>query len=80
MHHFVFWSFFSTFLSLRLSDFCVVLLTNFALRHFVDDHELGDVSVSLLTVQHRFAFVYLLFSLTSAVVLLSAHLCLESAE
>ena len=37
---------------LSFSLFC----TNFALRFFVDDHELGDVSVSLFTVQLRCAF------------------------
>ena len=31
-------------------------LQTFALRHLVDDYELGEVSVSLLTVQHRCAF------------------------
>ena len=29
----------------------VIAFTNFPPRHFVDDHELGDVSVSLFTVQ-----------------------------
>ena len=40
----------------RLS-FCIVFFALFALRYFVDDYELGDVNVSLLTVQLRCASV-----------------------
>ena len=35
------------------------LLRRFIMRHFVDDLELGEVSVSVLTVQLRCTFVYL---------------------
>ena len=37
---------------------CIVFLALFALRCLVDDYELGDESVSLLTVQIRCAFVH----------------------
>ena len=40
-------------------SFCIVFFANFALRRFIDDHERGDVSVSLLTLQLSSAFVYL---------------------
>ena len=35
-----------------------MFLAFFALRRVVDDHELGDINVSLLTVQLHCAFVY----------------------
>ena len=42
--------------------YCIVFFTNFALRHFVDDLELGDVTVSLLTLQEvRILLAHLYF-------------------
>ena len=38
---------------------CVVFVTNFALRHFVDDQVLFDASVSLFTVQLHCACIHL---------------------
>ena len=35
------------------------LKKSLALYHFIDDCELGDVCVSLLTIEHCFAFVHL---------------------
>ena len=45
--------------------FCIVSFALLALRRLVDDYELGDVSVSLFTVQLRCAFIHFrVFSLT----------------
>ena len=55
-----------------------MFLTNFAPRHLIDDDELGDVSVAMLAVHLRCAFVYLV--LDTDVVLLLVHLCFEIAK
>ena len=58
-----------------------VFLTTFPLRHFIADHELGDISVSLLTVQLPLCVrlpPYLIRD--TEVVLLSALLGVEIAK
>ena len=68
------WKNWSTFAE-RLS-ICLAFFHSFALRRFVDDHEIGDVSVSLFTVCVR--LLMYLFVDTGAV-LLSTRLYLEIA-
>ena len=59
-----------------------MFFTSFALRHFVNDYELGDVSVSLVTVQLRCAFIIYLctFLFDTEVVFVFAYIGLAIAK